>query len=274
MPAAKTTPKQRASSVTAVMQPLELTTQRLKLPAQPQERVTEPLESIAQRYHARLRTVDASSDSLSEGVVIPALREAIVEGVLAPGSRLSEVQVAKQLNVSRTPMREAFAQLEREGLVTIVPRVGAYVRAVTLRDVEEIYTVRAALECLAVQLASERITPLGAAQLDDVIAALQTSVEADDASAYVDALDRFYTIVMTLADNRTLQANHAALIGPVRRLRRIAMSRGGRMRASFEQAARIRDAIVARAPSVQDLMREQLRGACAAALDVLRNGAG
>ncbi|WP_429299036.1 GntR family transcriptional regulator [Paraburkholderia sp. GAS199] len=231
------------------------------------------LESIATRYHARLRTTDTTGDSLSDGVVVPALREAIVEGVLAPGSRLSEVQVAKQLNVSRTPMREAFAQLEREGLVTILPRVGAYVRSVTLRDVEEIYTVRAALESLAVQLASERMTALGAAQLDDVIEAMRTSVEANDAAAYVDALDRYYTIVMTIADNRTLQQNHASLIGPVRRLRRIAMARGGRMRASFEQAVRIRDAIVNGTGDVQDLMREQLRGACVAALDVLENAA-
>ncbi|WP_232078078.1 GntR family transcriptional regulator [Burkholderia sp. THE68] len=233
--------------------------------------VTPTLEGIAERHHARLRAVDASGDSLSEGVVIPSLREAIVEGVLRPGSRLSEVQVAKQLNVSRTPMREAFAQLEREGLVNIVPRVGAFVRTVTLRDVEEIYTVRAALECLAVQLASERITPLGTAQLDDVIAAMQASVDIDDSAAYVDALDRYYAIVMTIADNRTLQENHAALIGPVRRLRRIAMARGGRMRASFDMAKKIRDAIVARSPQVEELMREQLRGACAAALDVLKS---
>jgi DNA-binding GntR family transcriptional regulator len=184
---------------------------------------------------------------------------------------LSEVQVAKQPNVSRTPMREAFAQLEREGLVTILPRVDAYVRSVTLRDVEESDTVRAALECLAVQLASERMTPPGAAQLDDVIEAMRASVESDDAGAYVDALDRFYTIVMTIADSRTLQQNHATLIGPVRRLRRIAMARGGRMRASFDQAVRIRAAIVTRTADMQDLMREQLRGACAAALDVLKN---
>jgi DNA-binding GntR family transcriptional regulator len=93
----------------------------------------------------------------------------------------------------------------------------------------------------------------------------------NDPASYVDALDRFYTIVMTIADNRMLQQNHAALIGPVRRLRRIAMARGGRMRASFEQAVRIRDAIVNRTTDVQDLMREQLQGACAAALDVLKN---
>ena len=229
------------------------------------------LDKIASKYHARMRTIDASSDSLSEGVVVPALREAIVEGVLAPGSRLSEVQVAKQLNVSRTPMREAFAQLEREGLVTVLPRVGAYVRAVTLRDVEEIYTVRAALECLAVQLALERITTLGIAQLDDVIEAMQVSVDAGDPVGYVEALDRFYTIVMTIADNRTLQDSHAGLIGPVRRLRRIAMARGGRMQASFSQAVKIRDAIVNRSSNVQDLMREQLAGACRAALDVLND---
>ncbi|MFM0061405.1 GntR family transcriptional regulator [Paraburkholderia phytofirmans] len=227
------------------------------------------LDKIGSKYHSRLRTIHASSGSLSEGVVVPALREAIVEGVLAPGSRLSEVQVAKQLNVSRTPMREAFAQLEREGLVTVLPRVGAFVRAVTARDVEEIYTVRAALECLAVQLASERITALGTAQLDDVVAAMQASANADDPASYVDALDRFYSIVMTIADNRTLQDSHAGLIGPVRRVRRIAMARGGRMQASFGQSVKIRDAIVNRASNVQDLMREQLAGACRAALDVL-----
>ena len=228
------------------------------------------LDAIGRKYHSRMRTVDAPSDSLSDGVVVPALREAIVEGVLEPGSRLSEVQVAKQLNVSRTPMREAFAQLEREGLVTVVARVGAFVRSVTLRDVTEIYRVRMALECLAVQLAAERITALGRAQLEDVTDAMQASLAANDPASYVDGLDRFYAIVMTLADNRTLQATHASLIGPVRRLRRIAMSRGGRMRVSCELAVKIRNAIVSGDPIVQDLMREQLRGACEAATDVLK----
>ena len=228
------------------------------------------LDAIGRKYHSRMRTVDAQADSLSDGVVVPALREAIVEGVLARGSRLSEVQLAKQLNVSRTPMREAFAQLEREGLVTVVARVGAFVRSVTLRDVTEIYRVRMALECLAVQLAAERITALGRAQLEDVTDAMQASLAANDPAGYVDGLDRFYAIVMTLADNRTLQATHASLIGPVRRLRRIAMSRGGRMRVSCELAVKIKNAIVSADPIVQDLMREQLRGACEAATDVLK----
>jgi len=232
------------------------------------------LEAIGRKYHSKMRMVDASSDSLSDGVVVPALREAIVEGVLAPGSRLSEVQVAKQLNVSRTPMREAFAQLEREGLVTVVARVGAFVRSVTLRDVAEIYTVRTALECLAVQLCAANITTLGRAQLEDVIGEMRANVAADDPAAYVDALDRFYSIVMTLANNRTLQATHASLMGPVRRLRRIAMARRGRMSASFEQAVKIKDAISTGDTRVQDLMREQLRSACEAATAVLQETEG
>src|ERR1700731_3097305 len=83
------------------------------------------LQAIASRYHAQMRVDVSAADSLSDGVVVPTLREAIVEGLLPPGSRLSEVQLAKQLNVSRTPMREAFAQLEREGLVTVVAPGGA-----------------------------------------------------------------------------------------------------------------------------------------------------
>jgi len=134
--------------------------------------------------------------------------------------------------------------------------------------------VRTALECLAVQLCAENITTLGRAQLEDVIGEMRANVAANDPAAYVDALDRFYSIVMTLADNRTLHATHASLMGPVRRLRRIAMARGGRMRASFEQAVKIKDAIATGDKRVQDLMREQLRGACEAATAVLKETEG
>lgn len=229
------------------------------------------LQKIAQKYRDRLRTPDASTGSLSDDVVVPALREAIVEGLLAPGSRISEVRIGAQLDVSRTPMREAFAQLEREGLVTVLPRLGAFVHSITLRDVEEIYATRAALECLAVQLAAARITLLGRAHLEDVVDAMGKSVRADDPAEYVDALDRFYAIIMMLADNKVLRETHAGLIGPVRRLRRIALSRGGRMRASYEQAVRIKDAILGGGHNVDALMKEQLVAACDAAKEALRN---
>ena len=223
------------------------------------------LVAIALRHRATPRHAVAGPDALSDLVVMPTLREAIIGNLLPPGSRLLEIQLSKQLGVSRTPMREAFAQLEREGLVTIVPRLGAFVRQMNHRDVDEIYTVRAALEGLAVELAAKNITPLGRAQLDHAIAAMQARVDADDPVGYTDELDAFYAIVMALANNAVLNQTHSSLLGPVRRLRRLAMSREGRMRASFEQALRIRDALVAGDLACVDLMREQLRNACAAA---------
>lgn len=231
----------------------------------------ERLGALARSYHAKMRSDAASTDSLSESVVVPTLRDAIVNGMLAPGNRLSEVQLARQLNVSRTPMREAFAQLEREGLVTVVARLGAFVRAVTPRDVDEIYTVRVALESLAVELAARKINPLGRAQLDEVVETMRVCVDNDDPGAYVEELDRFYAVLMALADNTTLQHTHAGLLGPVRRLRRIAMARNGRMRASFEQTVKIKRAIVDGDPAVVTLMRQQLDGACRAAKEVLSN---
>ena len=68
-------------------------------------------------------------------VVFENLREAILEGKLEPGQRLMEVQLAEQLGVSRTPVREAIRKLELEGLVVMLPRKGAYVADVSLKDI-------------------------------------------------------------------------------------------------------------------------------------------
>jgi DNA-binding GntR family transcriptional regulator len=229
----------------------------------------EQLVAIATRYHAKPRREIAAPDALSDTVVVPTLREAIVGNLLTPGSRLLEIQLAKQLGVSRTPVREAFAQLEREGLVTIVARVGVFVREVTTRDVDEIYTVRAALEGLAVALAAQNIDDIGRARLNQAVDTMRSKVEAADPIAYVQELDAFYATVMSLADNVVLHRTHDSLLGPVRRLRRIAMSREGRMNASFEQTVKIKDALIRGDLACVELMREQLANACKAAKDVL-----
>jgi DNA-binding GntR family transcriptional regulator len=230
----------------------------------------DPLVEIATRYHATARREVANQDALSDMVVVPTLREAIVGNLLAPGSRLLEIQLARQMGVSRTPVREAFAQLEREGLVTIVARVGVFVRQVTPRDVDETYRVRSALEGLAVGLAAQNIDELGKARLNQAVDAMRGRVEADDHVGYVKELDAFYAIVMSLADNVVLHRTHDSLLGPVRRLRRIAMSKKGRMRESFAQTVKIKDAMIQGDPSCVELMHEQLANACAAAKAALR----
>ena len=234
--------------------------------------MTDPLTAIADRLRAQRRTLPGNGEALSESVVVPALREAIVGNLLPPGERLTEVTLAARLNVSRTPVREAFAQLEREGLVTIVPRAAVFVRAVCARDVDEIYTVRAALESLAVELATRQRAPTAVARLDEVLADMRSAVDAHDPVRYTESLDRFYATIMELADNATLHATHTTLLGPVRRLRRIAMAQPGRMNASYQQSLKIRNAIVEADPTGPALMREQLANACRAAKDVLHAG--
>ncbi len=229
------------------------------------------LAAIAARYREAPVTEMAATDALSDLVVVPTLREAIVGNLLKPGSRLLETQLSQQLGVSRTPLREAFVQLEREGLVTIIARVGVFVREVSEVDIEEIYTVRAALESLAVELAAQKVDPVGRARLDRAIEQMRLRVHAHDVIGYTEELDEFYAIVMSLADNAVLQSTHNSLLGPVRRLRRIAMSREGRMQASFEQTILIRDALVEANPDCVRLMREQLGNACVAAKNALKH---
>jgi DNA-binding GntR family transcriptional regulator len=88
--------------------------------------------------------------------VCAALREAITSGRLAPEARIKQEQVATELGVSRTPVREALHLLEREGLVRLVPRRGAIVQGFTAADVRELYELRELLEPAAAALAAVR----------------------------------------------------------------------------------------------------------------------
>jgi DNA-binding GntR family transcriptional regulator len=101
------------------------------------------------------------------------LEEMIATSELKPGSRLLQTQLAEQLGVSRTPIREALLQLEREGLVFTVPGRGMFVKSVTPTEILEIYAVRLLLEPYAARRACERATA------DDVarVQALQRQLE-------------------------------------------------------------------------------------------------
>ena len=97
-------------------------------------------------------------------VVCETLREAIRDGILEPGERLMEIQIAEELGVSRTPVREAIRKLELEGYVVMLPRRGTYVANLSIKDINEVYEIRASIDALAAGLAAERghrITFLG-----------------------------------------------------------------------------------------------------------------
>lgn len=84
--------------------------------------------------------------------VVQMLRDAIVQGKLQPGEHLKENELAEQMGVSRSPVREALRLLEQDGLVEAVPNQGCYVKTFDAKEIEEIFTLRAALENLAFEL--------------------------------------------------------------------------------------------------------------------------
>jgi DNA-binding GntR family transcriptional regulator len=101
--------------------------------------------------------------------VVPALRQMIITGTLAPGEHLPEGELAKALQMSRGPIREALIELEREGLVVLRRHRGAQVITLTADDVEEIYTLRLSLERLAIERALPRLTDDHLAAMDEVL---------------------------------------------------------------------------------------------------------
>lgn len=145
---------------------------------------------------------------LSRGLaadIAPRLRTAILHGYFAPGERLREESLAKSLGVSRGPVREAFSQLEREGLVVIQRNRGTFVARLTREDAEEIYSLRRVLERLATQRAIRHAT---AAQLDAmqrVIDAMAVCTERGITEQEAAELDiRFHDVLYQASDHKRL----------------------------------------------------------------------
>lgn len=130
------------------------------------------------------------------------LREAIVNGRLRPGVALVETTLAQQMNVSRAPIREAIQILENDGLVETIAYKRKRVKPLTAREVEEIYSLREALEVMAVR----RIVQTGSdvAALRAVCDQMQTAAAADDAEGLVSADEAFHRTLIQLSDHQLL----------------------------------------------------------------------
>jgi DNA-binding GntR family transcriptional regulator len=134
------------------------------------------------------------------------LRRAIVLGEYAPGDHLAGPSLASQFGVSRLPVREAIAQLEREGLVRSEPRHGAYVIGVTQEDIADIYECRLTLETLAIERAATRITAAQVADLYRAIDEMEEGVTVGRAGAFASADMAFHRALVVLSGSRALRS--------------------------------------------------------------------
>lgn len=137
-------------------------------------------------------------------VVFNTLRQGILRGLLPPGLRLMEIQLAKQLGVSRTPVREAIRKLELEGLVVTIPRKGAEVAEITPKDLHDVLEVRCALEALAVELACHAITDKELNELGLYLEKFKTLVPTGDINALAECDVAFHDVIINSTGNNRL----------------------------------------------------------------------
>jgi len=137
-------------------------------------------------------------------VVFNTLREAILRGDLKPGERLMEIQLASQLGVSRTPIREAIRMLEQEGLAVTMPRKGAEVAKMTLKGMEDVLEIRAALDELACQLACERMTEEQLSRLEDKKVIFEKSLQTANVKVIAEADVNFHDVIYEATGNPKL----------------------------------------------------------------------
>lgn len=144
--------------------------------------------------------------------VVATLRERIVSGEFEPGTALSEVLMAKQFAVSRTPIREAFKQLEVEGLVQIRSQVGTFVAAPTDKEVWEMSSIREVLEGLAARQLAERRTKDDLVELNANIRRSRIAVEKGEVDLYAGLVAEFHSLILDRCGNAKLQDHHKLLI--------------------------------------------------------------
>ena len=132
------------------------------------------------------------------------IREAIRSGKLKPGDRLVETQLAEEMNISRFPIREALRYLEKEGLVHTEPFKGTYVAQLTEKDMEELYSLRSAIEELAVRILIKTIDEKKIKKLESIVASMIEASKTEDIDKMITEDLRFHQTICELSGHRRL----------------------------------------------------------------------
>ena len=194
----------------------------------------------------RLLPVNLDSYKPLRELVLEAIRDAIINGTLKPRERLMEIQMAEELGVSRTPIREALRKLELEGFIVMIPRKGAFVADMTFKDIADIFEIRAALEGLAAALAAERITDEELEKMERHLVEKADAIAHGDMERLVEVDTDFHESIYKASRNDRLQGIINNLREQIQRFRATSLAYPGRMKQSLDEHRAIVEAIHAR----------------------------
>ena len=152
----------------------------------------------------RMLNLDLHNHRPLREIVYEELKRQILVGEIAPGTRMMEVDLAEEMGVSRTPVREAIRKLEKEGLVTIEPRRGAYASDISIKDILDVLEVRQTLEGMAASLAARKVTEEEKQDFIRANAAYKAAILSGNTDEIIKNDEYFHQLIVNYSDNKTL----------------------------------------------------------------------
>jgi DNA-binding GntR family transcriptional regulator len=213
-----------------------------------------------------LAVADGSS---IQGRVIAEMRRRIISGEVAPDAALSEVALAEEFGVSRTPVREALKQLQTEGLVETRPRVGTFVTTPSRREITEMFEMKELLEGAAARLLAQRGRVPELERLQDNLRGADAAVGRGDTARYAELVEEFHDLLIAGSDNGKLEAHYRTLMNQLSYARLVATSlrQPGRPAQSDREHHRVVELIEAKdGDSAERVMRAHVRASRQAVL--------
>jgi DNA-binding GntR family transcriptional regulator len=174
--------------------------------------------------------------------ILEHIRDAIISGSLKAGSKVSEPELADRYGISRTPIREAFRQLESEGYLTVIPRRGAVVSEFSQKDVEDFYAIKSILEGYAAREACNKLTGKELDKLQANNVRLSELAAQNDIKTFFKIHNDFHDMFIKAADNERLRELITSVETRFQRLRFMSLSLPGRMKISVQEHGKIIEA--------------------------------
>ncbi len=173
--------------------------------------------------------------------IVETIRNAIVNGQLVAGTRVAEPDLADKFGISRTPIREAFRQLESEGFITVIPRKGAIVASLSHKDVAEFYDLKAVLEGYAARIAAKKLTEKDILKMETVNRQMEAAAEKKDVRKVLALHNEFHNIFLKACGNEKLHSIVQNLVMQFQRFRLI-LAMPGRVEGTIRQHREIIEA--------------------------------
>lgn len=171
--------------------------------------------------------------------ILESIREAILKGQLKPGEKVAEPELAERFGISRTPIREAFRQLESEGYLTVIPRKGAVVAELSEQDIEEFYAIKSVLEGFAARMAALKMSDKEIEKLESINEKLEQLAQQGDVKTFFRVHNEFHELFIRASGNSKLADLIDQLVMKFNRSRMASLALPGRMEISVNEHRKI-----------------------------------